>query len=92
MTIRPICLMINTGNKSNMKKAAIKGAAIAGGVYTATTIASWISSPNEMCQKVKEYGGKQKYAASLLLGMAILAAGNALLNMTIQAIYNKTHS
>ncbi len=92
MTIRPIFLMINTGKNRNCKKAALRGAAIASGIYTAGTAITWAMAPREMQRKVKEYGGKQKYAAALLTGMAILSAGNAAINMAVQSIYNKVNS
>ena len=76
--------------KNNSKYRAAKTvAALTAGVLTASTAISWVSRPNDMLQVVKNCGGKGKYAANFVVGLAILSGIGALSNVVFSKIAEK---
>ncbi len=78
-----------TTRKNNKYKAAKTGAALTAGVLTASTAISWVSRPKDMMQVVNNCGGKGKYAANFVIGMALLSGIGALANTVFSKIAEK---
>lgn len=78
-----------TTNKNNKYKAAKTGAALTAGVLTASTAISWVSRPKDMLQIVNNCGGKAKYAANFIVGLALLSGFGALANTLFSKIAEK---
>lgn len=76
--------------KNNKFRPAKTGAALTAGVLTASTAISWVSRRDEMIRVVNDCGGKGKYAANFVVGMAILSGIGALANTLLSKIVEKT--
>lgn len=75
--------------KNNKFQPAKTGAALTAGVLTASTAISWVSRRDEMVRVVNECGGKGKYAANFVVGLAILSGIGALANTVFSKIAEK---
>lgn len=75
--------------KKHKISAAGHGAIAAASLMGAANAALWITKPKDMNVIVKDFGGKNQYAMSLAIGIAMFSAVGAGINTILNAIAKK---